>query len=51
MSIKISNTKTPQEVLQLRLQAAFAEYNAAVSSERIKLGIRKRRTRQNGVTQ
>lgn len=43
MSKKISGAKTPQELLRLRLVEAFAEYHAAIISERIKLGIKQKR--------
>lgn len=43
MSKKISKVKSPQEILQSRLVEAFAEYNAAIISERIKLGIKRKR--------
>lgn len=43
MSKKISGAKTSQELLQLKLVGAFAEYHAAIISERIKLGIKRKR--------
>lgn len=43
MSKDTTKAKKPNEVLRLRLQAAFAEYEAAIVSERIKLGLRLRR--------
>ena len=49
MSKTISDAKTPQEILQSRLVEAFAEYNAAIISERIKLGIKRKRESSNGV--
>lgn len=49
MSKKIPEVKTPQELLQLRLVEAFAEFNAAIISERIKLGIKRKRESSNRV--